>query len=109
MTSERSQPTNVGSNDQLGPTLRPCPFCGSDAYYSGVTVFWVMCHGCKATCGNQPTRERAAYYWNRRAVGDAPADLLDIEELFDEAAGADEETHVRFARLIEQYHGIRRA
>lgn len=106
---QTSPPTDVGSTAGLGPALRPCPFCGSDAYYSGVTVFWVMCHGCNATCGNQPTRTHAAHKWNKRAVGDAPADPLDIEELFDQAAGADEETHVRFARLIEQHHGIRGA
>ena len=29
-----------------------------------------------------------------------------IQELFDEAAGADEEKHIRFARALERAHGI---
>jgi Lar family restriction alleviation protein len=89
------------------PDLRPCPFCGSDAYFSGEMFVWaVLCHGCEATNGPHKTELKAAVQWNKRAVGAAPADPLDIEELFDAAAGADEETHVRFARLIEAHHGI---
>lgn len=103
-------PAKVASNDQLGPALRPCPFCGSDAYFSGERLVWtVYCHGCEAMNGPYSTQPKAAVQWNRRAVGAEPADPMDIEELFDQAAGADEETHVRFARLIEAHHGIRGA
>lgn len=104
-------PAKVASNDQLGHTLRPCPFCGSDARMSGLkpNAWRVYCHGCEATRGPFESERKALYFWNKRAVGAEPMDSLDIEELFDQAAGADDETHVRFARLIEQHHGIRGA
>ena len=66
----------------------------------------VFCEGCEAARGPFESEHKARYFWNKRVVGNMPLDPLIIEELFDEAAGADEETHVRFARLIEQHHNI---
>lgn len=48
----------------------------------------------------------AEWRCNKRTPRPVPADLREIENLFDKAAGADEETHIRFARLLEKHHGI---
>lgn len=103
---QSSTPTAVGSNAELGPKLERCPFCGSDAYLSGEMLSWrVFCHGCNAMNGPYPTEAKALFWWNRR-VGGVPMDPLDIEEMFDAASDADDEVHVRFARMIEKHHGI---
>lgn len=87
-------------------TLKPCPFCASGALVSGIRKYWVMCQGCNCLLGDYDTPEKAASNWNRRRPELVPMDSLDIEELFDAAADADEEVHHRFARMIEKHHCI---
>ena len=65
---------------------------------SGSTLQW-----------REKAEEDAIAEWNKRAVAPSPQaqaqqGLTDerIEELFQEAAGADEDTHIRFARAIER-------
>ncbi len=45
-------------------------------------------------------------YAKQQPVAREPLTLEQIEACFEEAAGADESTHIRFARAIERAHGI---
>lgn len=43
---------------------------------------------------------------NHQPAQAVPMTKDEIEEAFQQAAGADEDTHIRFARAIERHHGI---
>ena len=53
-----------------GITLKPCPFCGSEAIYDGeCDMIWIRCskHDCRAErIGKFDEPEDAAKDWNER-------------------------------------------
>ena len=60
--------------------IKYCPFCGSSSvrcydktYYESpyeVKKYWYECKNCKARSGECPSRDEAAYAWNRRFFND---------------------------------------
>ena len=51
------------------PELKPCPFCGGDAYMSEDVkfhVFFVACSHCVSRTGNHKSKEYASDAWNKR-------------------------------------------
>lgn len=50
--------------------LRPCPFCGGDAYVSddGVAMYMGHCAECNAELGWFASEETAIERWNRRII-----------------------------------------
>ena len=57
-------------NTQQINTLKQCPFCGADGFFSKMDAeYWVECTRCSASTrtDNLLTRQDAAAAWNRRA------------------------------------------
>lgn len=98
--------------------LKPCPFCGGAAHFFKITDLddrnfggdGICCGSCPVTTDlmfslMEDCKPKLAEAWNRRAQPAQAGQVLtrdEIEEAFQQAADADDETHIRFARAIEQ-------
>lgn len=50
--------------------LKPCPFCGGEAYISDDSdaMYMVHCYECKAELGYFKSGDEAVKKWNRRVI-----------------------------------------
>lgn len=71
------------------PELKPCPFCGGEAYsitqFTGsfdelVAHHSVSCHGCGVVAFHEETEAEAIDAWNTRAYYEAELDALPMTE-----------------------------
>lgn len=57
--------------------LKPCPFCGGEAYLREALSFsLVQCLSCRANAEMCGTNKEAIAAWNRRVVDDAIKQIL---------------------------------
>lgn len=56
--------------------LKPCPFCGGEAYLDDDGWFQVICENCRACVRLENNRSDAVAAWNRRVLDDAVKQIL---------------------------------
>lgn len=69
ITLNVSMVAHCWSLEKKEPELKPCPFCGGDAYMSEDVkfhVFFVACSHCVSRTGNHKSKEYASDAWNKR-------------------------------------------
>lgn len=90
--------------------LKPCPFCGSDAFMSNTGTCWVRCTS-PDCCAEGPTADsewQAAVAWNKRIPTPAQSSqvldaLRELEEANDRLAG--KRTDSQYLSMIDAGQG----
>lgn len=61
----------------MNEQLKPCPFCGGEAYLQTHYKFCISCIDCRADIPVKESEADAVAHWNRRVLDDAVNTILE--------------------------------